>query len=287
MYSFRLAPFILFLLTAGCTDLFFYPTAEHVLSPDVAGVQFEDVYLEDFPKLHGWYMPAENPKAQLLFLHGNARNISNHFPSVYWLPAEGISVFALDYRGYGKSEGSPSPAGLVQDVARAIRYLADKNPELPTLLFGQSLGAAIGLAAAADPNNNHLLHGVIADSTFSSYRDVVQDKLADLWLTYPLQYPFSRFVDDSFAPKNFVEKVTPVPLLLAHGLSDETVLPYHSEVLFERAGHPKQLLLVPGARHIQTFSSEKNRAQFIQFVDEIVANFEASSSKTDALKPSS
>ena len=72
-------------------------------------------------RLHGWFLPAQIPsRGTILFLHGNAENVSTHIGSVAWLPAEGFNVFLIDYRGYGLSEGVPTLDGLHRDVEAAI-----------------------------------------------------------------------------------------------------------------------------------------------------------------------
>ncbi|HKJ87186.1 MAG TPA: alpha/beta fold hydrolase, partial [Gammaproteobacteria bacterium] len=96
-------------LLAGCTSLFFYPDREMVLNPATLGLGFERVAFPstDGVRLHGWYLPAETERTggTVLFLHGNAENISNHLRIVDWLPERGFNVFLFDYRGYGRSQG--------------------------------------------------------------------------------------------------------------------------------------------------------------------------------------
>ena len=87
-----------------------------VLTPARIGLAYQDVYLPtpDGVRLHGWYLPAQGEaRGTLLFLHGNAENISTHIASVYWLPAQHYNVLLIDYRGYGESTGTPTLPGLV------------------------------------------------------------------------------------------------------------------------------------------------------------------------------
>ncbi|MFL6647184.1 MAG: alpha/beta hydrolase, partial [Sulfurifustaceae bacterium] len=96
---------------AGCTGVFFQPYRTLVRTPDDIGLAYEDVRFKtaDGVVLHGWFLPANATAcATVLFLHGNAENISTHIGSVYWMPRYGFNVFLPDYRGYGASSGTPS-----------------------------------------------------------------------------------------------------------------------------------------------------------------------------------
>ena len=75
----------------------------------------------DGSKLHAWFLPAQGRvKGTVLHLHGNAANVSNHLPLVAWLPPRGFNVLTLDYRGFGRSQGTPSLDGVVDDAAAAL-----------------------------------------------------------------------------------------------------------------------------------------------------------------------
>ncbi len=85
----------------------------------------------------------------MIHVHGNAGNMSAHWPLVSWLPERNVNLFMFDYRGFGESEGTPSQEGLLDDTKSAIDYVrhrADVNPER-TVLLGQSTGGNNVLAA--------------------------------------------------------------------------------------------------------------------------------------------
>ena len=74
----------------GCSNVFFFPYHEHVQTPERLGLKYEDVYFNasDGTRLHGWFLPgAGRALGTILFLHGNAENVSTHIMSVRWLPA--------------------------------------------------------------------------------------------------------------------------------------------------------------------------------------------------------
>jgi hypothetical protein len=136
-------------------------------------LQFKDVFFaaRDKTQLHGWYCPCDKPRAVVLLAHGNAGHIASRASWLRYLQSKArLSVFAFDYRGYGRSGGTPTVEGAIQDAiaARAkLRELAAvKDSDM--LLMGESLGGAIVVQLAADSPPR----GLILQSTFSSLRDV-------------------------------------------------------------------------------------------------------------------
>ncbi|TBR16791.1 alpha/beta hydrolase, partial [bacterium] len=103
----------------------FYPNKVITVIPRSLGMEFEDVTLTaaDGVKLNGWFIPAAKPGLTVLFCHGNAGNISNRVEKAAILHRLGLNVFVFDYRGFGKSEGSPTEKGTYLDADAAYGYL--------------------------------------------------------------------------------------------------------------------------------------------------------------------
>jgi len=261
---------------AGCNSLFYFPYRTQVLSPDQLGLRYEDVYLQanDGTRLHAWLLPAALPaKGTILFLHGNAENISTHIMSVRWLPARGFNVFLPDYRGYGASAGTPSLEGVQDDVDGALAALLarpDIDPDR-IVVFGQSLGGAVAIYNVAhSPYRSHI-RALAVESAFSSYRGIAREKLAAFWLTWPLQYPLSLLVSDRYSPSDAIARVSPIPLLIIQGDRDPIVPVGHARRLFELAREPKQLWIVPGSGHIQAFQHQTFRDRFVMWLKQVLS----------------
>ncbi len=262
---------LLFFGQSACSSVFFYPQQELRAAPDRYGIAYQDVYFQtaDNLRLHAWLLAAQGEKkGSILFLHGNAENISTHLASVYWLPQEGYQVVLLDYRGYGHSEGVPDLPLILQDIERVIGDLAAKDPQA-IVLFGQSLGGSLAIYAAAYSAHKDRLRAVVADSAFSSYREIARDVLGAFACTWILKWPLSLLVTDAFSPAPAVPLVSPVLLLLIHGEKDKVVPPQHSQQLFALAREPKQLWLIPQAGHIQTLQIPEYRQRFLSFLQEV------------------
>jgi fermentation-respiration switch protein FrsA (DUF1100 family) len=208
----------------------------------------------------------------VLFLHGNAENISTHFRSVTWLPAQGYNVLALDYRGYGASDGVPTLAGVQQDIDAALKHLlAHKNVDPQRIvIFGQSLGGAFGIFYVAHSAHRENIRALITDSAFSDYRAVARDSLANFALTWPLQWLPWLVIDDGYAPQDAVALVSPIPLLIIHGEQDKTVSLSHAQWLFAKAKQPKELLIVPGVGHIQALGSADVREKLLAYLQRVL-----------------
>jgi len=260
---------------SGCTNLFYYPTREHVLGPGALGLEHTEISIGgDGPQLNGWYLHAEgNPLGTVFFLHGNAENISTHIGAVHWLPAAGYNVFLFDYRGYGKSAGIVEIDGVHEDVKRALAYLrchyADSQPRF---LFGQSLGASMALYLAGDEDFKESFQAVIAESPFSGYRKIVRDKLAEYWLTIPFGWLIATGVSDEFSPLKKVSSISPLPVLIIHGEADEVVPVEHGIKLYEQAKEPKELWLVPNGAHTAAFSQRSYREKLLQYFEKVLSN---------------
>jgi fermentation-respiration switch protein FrsA (DUF1100 family) len=258
-------------LVAGCTPVFFQPSTTIYETPGQYGIDYERVEFNaaDGTSLFAWFLPARGEaKATVLYLHGNAQNISAHFPNVAWMPAAGFNVLAIDYRGYGGSGGKPSLSGVQLDIDAAMRVLLarrDVNPER-IIVFGQSLGGALAIHYVAhSPYRSHI-KAVIADSPFSDYRQIAQEKLADLVITWPLQWLPTFTVNNDYAPIASVAALAPIPLLLIYGERDGIVSPRHSRVLFEAAQEPKALWSIADTGHIGALRDSKVRRRLAEFL---------------------
>jgi fermentation-respiration switch protein FrsA (DUF1100 family) len=266
------------LVLAGCNGMFFFPYRTQVRSPDQLGLKYEDVYFpaRDGTRLHAWFLPGTaRVQGTILFLHGNAENISTHIMSVQWLPAQGFNVFLPDYRGYGASAGEPSVEGVQDDVDSALRTLLARPDVEPDRLvvFGQSLGGAIAIYNVAHSPSRRHIRGLAVESAFSSYRGIAREKLGAFWLTWPLQYPLSWLVSDRYSPADAVAEISPIPLIIIQGDHDPIVTVGHARRLYELAREPKELWVVPGSGHIQAFRNQTYRDRFVAWLKRVL--FEA------------
>lgn len=267
--------FIFALSLTACTNLFFQPQDTQYLTPDKIGLAYEDVYFSstDGVKLHGWWLPARGrAQGTVLYLHGNAENISTHIASVHWLPAQQYNVFLLDYRGYGLSEGEVSVQGAQTDINSAMAYLlqrADVDKERLVIL-AQSLGASLALYNVAQSPYRAHIKALVAESGFADYRGIVREKLASFWLSWPLQWPLSYTINNDYSPFAVVSKISPVPLLIIHGDHDPVVPLSHGQTLFAAAAEPKEMWVVEGGGHIAALGQKKYQLQLLAYLRKVL-----------------
>ena len=222
----------------------YYPERDHEATPTQMGLPGEDVALvaEDGVRLHGWYLPVKDARLTVLFNHGNAGNISHRLDRALLLQAKlQASVLLYDYRGYGKSEGSPDEEGTYRDARAAHRFLVEEKKVAPAALviMGESLGSAVALdLALAKP-----AAGLVLEAPFTSVPDMVR--------TTPLfaLAPLVRTRYDNLGKVARLER----PLLVLHGDRDEVVPFRLGRRLFEAARQPKTFVAVPGAGHNDVF----------------------------------
>lgn len=267
----RIVSLLCLVALTGCTSLFFQPAQEKFLDPSVLDLNYKETVLDDGdgPPLILWTLEPRNfYLGTILFLHGNAQNISTHIQSVAWLPEEGFRVVMVDYRGYGGSLGTPDISGIHQDAQRSVRFVRSKlHPNEPLVLYGQSLGASIALYTASVEEFKDTFSLVIAEAPFASYRQIMREKISSFLLLYPFQWPLGFLTDDAYSPKNIVSKIHS-KVILVHGNNDEIVPPHHSEELCAALQDRCTRWIFPGAGHIDSFSHPSNRVKLIQALKE-------------------
>lgn len=254
---------------AGCTSVFLYPDHRRYFADRALSTPAEDVWIEaaDGSRLHALYLPAQVPvRAAILFLHGNAENVSSHVYAVNWLPAQGYTVLALDYRGYGRSAGKAGIDAVHEDAQAALAWLAAREPSTGLVVYGQSLGGSVAMRLAAFTPQRDRIVAVVAESAFSSYRGIAREKLGQAWFTWPLQWPVSWLISDRHSAIEAVAGISPIPLLLIHGQRDTIVDAAHSQRLYEAAAEPRALWLFPEGRHIDAMRQEAGRSRLLAYL---------------------
>lgn len=243
----------------GCDSAFYYPSSTVYRTPNRFGLAWEDVWLRtsDGLRLHGWFLPAVEASGQgaaargtIVHFHGNAENITNHLPLVAWLPPRGYNVLMFDYRGYGRSEGSVTRAGTIADGHAALDHvLARPDVDRDRVVFyGQSLGGAVAIAVAADRPE---LRGVIAESTFSSYRAIAARHLQrSLFFAGPAFALAHAVISPGHDPITAAPLLSPRPLFVITAAHDRICFPEMGRELFNAARPPRSLWEAPNSGHL-------------------------------------
>ena len=215
-------------------------------TPRDARLSFDNIALatDDGVNIQGWFVPANvseepsgtnAPPPTLLFFHGGVGNLSDYLEKVHLLHDMGLDVFTVDYRGYGKSGGTPSESGLISDAVAAYSYLTEKRHVKPErlYLYGEDLGAAV----AIDLATKEPAAGLITEGASAS----VIEKIKEAWPLIPWQF----LLRNKFDSLTNIQDVH-IPLLIIHSADDEVVSFNDSRRLCALAHEPKDLVEIHG-----------------------------------------
>ena len=243
------------LLLTGCMSLdsFFFngvPVTEYALASDVVPTaSFEEVSFptEDGLTLSGVWAHQEEPGAELLlYFHGNAANIDEYIGQVgdYW--SMGYEVFIFDYRGYGKSEGSPTWDGVLADGLGAVDYVEGHTgvPVEAIPFLGLSLGGSVATRVAGVRPPKVL----ITEDMFAQGQQLMNDGSG-------LDMPDGWLLVDEWDNAAAAAEVTS-PFFVIHGAADTYIQPTHAQAVYAAASEPKRLWLVPGADHAEAAETD-------------------------------
>jgi hypothetical protein len=218
--------------------LIYFPQRALDARPPDYGLAAEDLSIEthDGARLFGWWIRGSG-ETVFIFFHGNAGNVSHRLERVRALVAAlGVDVVLVDYRGYGRSAGTPSENGLYADGEAIYRAVVARGiPPERIVLFGESLGCAVAIQTALA----NRCRAVVLEAPFLSAPEMARTV-----------YPFlpSFLVRARFDNEEKVRRLA-APKLFVQAERDEVVPTDQTRRLFAAASPPKEYLVIPGARH--------------------------------------
>lgn len=218
---------------------------------------------DDGCNLHAWFCPCPPHRPSIwgsrrpvaLVFHGNGGELSGRADEIEtWQRALGADVFIFDYRGFGKSDGSPTEAGLYRDSRAAYRWLTEVRKVEPgrIVFIGESLGCAVAVELA--PHVEH--HSLILHSPFTSLPDAAANVYP--WL------PVRHIMRNRFPT---IERIAECrqPIFFSHGVLDRLIPYEHAQTLFEAASGKKELLLLEARDH-----NDPRRANYYRAVQQFL-----------------
>lgn len=236
----------------------YFPSREIEFTPKTLNLEFQDIYFQtpDKVQLNAWHIPAEG-KYTILFCHGNGGNISHRLSKINIFNQLGLNVFIFDYRGYGKSQGAPSEAGLYQDAQAAYKYLTDELKHKKIIAYGESLGSAVAIDMATKKD----IAAVIIEGGFASAQEMGK-------ILYPFVPGFIYSIKfDSINKISQLDK----PVLFFHAVNDEMIPIGQARALFEKTKSEKYFIELSGSHNdaalVEEEKFKKGLNDFIKRLD--------------------
>lgn len=249
------------------------PARADVVVANLPGVEEVSLTAADGEKLIAWVVPPREGKPVLLFFHGNAGNFGGAGRQARFraLTQDGTGLFAVNYRGYGGSTGTPAEAGLEQDALAAYEAAVARFGAEALIGYGESLGTGVVLKLATSKP----LKAVVLEAPYMSTAAVAQQ-------LYPY-VPVGLLMHDQFRSDLAIDKVRG-PLLFLHGARD-TLIPYsQGEALFALANAPKRFVRFPEGSH-GNLVSQGSVPEIRRFLADVAAGMVAGSETLVAATP--
>jgi pimeloyl-ACP methyl ester carboxylesterase len=262
-------------------DKLVHPAREiKAVTPASRGLEYETATLltEDGLHLAAWWIPAEEAKGTVVFLHGYGASRSQALSVAPFLHRAGYHVLAFDFRAHGESEGAYTTIGIEEsrDVRAAVSWaLARTRADMPVALFGWSMGAATAVNAAGEMPE---VDALVLDSSFARLANVVSNNL-EVFTGLP-RYPFAPVImlfasgmaghapSDNEPAREARELQRPI--LIIQGTEDRIATPEaDGRALADASGERAQFWLVEGAGHVDARRADPRQyeARVLAFLD--------------------
>ncbi len=247
-----LALLAIYLLIAAYLYLFqrrliFFPVA-HDAEFSAKEISFENEGI----RLHGWVLNPGRERA-LLYFGGNSELLthrSGYFESVF----NDYSVYLVNYRGYGRSEGKPSEAGLFSDAITIYDRLSEQHRSISA--YGRSLGSGVAVYLASQRS----LEKLILLTPYDSVADVGQK-------IYPM-FPIRYLIKDSFDSASRAADID-IPVLIASAENDREIPLHHTLALRDRFQQASVVYQeIAGAAHNDIIDFPQYRKAVEKFISE-------------------
>lgn len=185
-----------------------------------------------------WERASAPSMPTIVYFHGNGGHLGYRQHIFSEILRQGYGLIALEYRGYGTSEGMPSEEGFYADGRAAIQYALNEQhiPNAKLILYGESIGSGVAVQMATETE----IGALVLQSPFTSATDIAA-------ATYPW-LPVRLLMKDRFESLSKIGKVN-APLLVLHGEADSIVPAAQGKALLEAANGAKHGVFFPGRNH--------------------------------------
>ena len=260
LFTVLLSIFLTSIAKAQLDDRFYQPSKE--MKPMISNYQEISIPVdEDVITAYHFKSKLKNPKANILFFHGAAGNVSTYTFMTDPLVENGFDVVAVDFRGYGKSTGKPTHTNVEQDAQLFFDYLLknDSFKNTKWIIYGASLGSQVAARIAKD--NMSKISGLVIDGGMSSFIDIAS--------LFAPQYKdmISLMLANVYQAKEDVKSLKGLPKLFIYSKNDKTIPFEQGEEVFKNAAEPKQLLEYT-KDHLEAMKEKPN--EIFQAIDKMV-----------------
>ncbi|MFW5959700.1 MAG: alpha/beta hydrolase [Chitinivibrionales bacterium] len=251
------------LVVPGCRYIInrmaFHPDKINTISERELPDSVDEIFIvtKDSVRIQAYYAPDSASENLLIYFHGNAGNLSHRLNDLLKIREAGINVLGVEYRGYGKSRGSPSERGIYNDGEAGLDYAVDAlGFDIRDIYI---MGRSIGTCVALHTSGNREISGLILVSPLSSGRE--QARKMGLG-------PVSFLAGDSFNNTSMAEGVSS-PVLLIHGAADRVVPHSMGLKVYKSIRGQKRMVTIPGAGHndISTDYADEYWEPVYQFIN--------------------
>ncbi|WP_024769384.1 alpha/beta hydrolase [Aquimarina macrocephali] len=220
------------------SKLYYYPSKE-IASLEKFRYSEYELIVEDSIKIYTYHFkPLTAPKGNVFYIHGAGENATIWSSLIKPLVDYGFSVYAADWRGYGKSNGTPNYKGILKDTEAAFKDFIHKTQKdsLKTIVYGMSLGGQLAIKITKD--NQDKVDALILDGSFESAQRIAIDYAPFEFIKNKHRKHPEKFNQDYVGVRDIVD-IRHIPKLIIHSINDEGVPISHGKNLFKNAKEPK------------------------------------------------
>jgi pimeloyl-ACP methyl ester carboxylesterase len=231
---------VLALVYFGQRNMMYHPNKKQIHELSFYNIEdAEEIFLitKDKVKLQAWFKKPKENHDMIIFLHGNAGNLEHRVDKLKQLDQMGYGFIIPAWRGFGKSDGTPTKEGLLMDAEAAIDYVKENNYKLSNvIMIGESLGSGVATEMAV----KYKFKGLFLITPYTS----ISDRAGEIYPFLPTKY----LTKDNFQVEENIANINQ-PLFIIHGTKDVVVPFQHSNRIFEHAKQPKKIIIYPGVGH--------------------------------------
>ncbi|BCM91665.1 hypothetical protein IAD21_03540 [Abditibacteriota bacterium] len=241
--------------------------------------QMVDFSARDGAQLKGWFIPSAGSQRTIVIVHGIGSNRGDMLSVVPFLHRAGFNLFLFDLRGHGESSGHTTTFGVneARDVEAAAQWISRQPGGKSIGMLAYSMGGSSVLHAVGE-NGLPEVRSIVLDSTFAEFAPLAREQLTFLpeKVVVPVMGLLSFYTRleigvglDDIAPRRYIGRISPRPLLLIHGTGDSLIPSSQARLNYASAKQPKALYWIDGAEHCagHRVAGEEYEKRVISFFD--------------------